>query len=130
MRIAGAAAAILLVTLAVPRLANRNGEGPISGVLRDSGSEAPFSIESRTLPGGGLSLSWPTFREADAYRVVVYGADLKERVWFEAGGATLLDLPADEKNALPEERPLLWRVVAFLGGDEIGRSEMRVLFDE
>jgi hypothetical protein len=69
---------------------------------------------------GSIVFRWRDLPNADSYRVQIFDTQLRKVTHFEARGDTLLRLPANETSEIP--RPALWRVQAYLEGDEIVHS--------
>lgn len=112
------------------------GAGLVTTVLRQQQGDPLRGIEtpgvpgvwspdpkSRVTPNAGLALAWTAAPGADRYVVVFVSADLEELDRIE--GITSLELILT-REALPRGlRPattVSWRVLAFRGADEIGRS--------
>jgi hypothetical protein len=75
------------------------------------------------LPNGALRLSWAPVADATAYTVVFLSADLSEVARIDALSSPHLVL--DPNALLPGLTPhtnVLWRVIAWHGADELGRS--------
>lgn len=121
-----AAAAVALLFIWAP--AGRDPEGP-SGVLRMSpaGSVADSSLEaiSEILADGTLLLRWTGWREADAYRIQVFDANLEEIAVFSVGADTTFILSPTQLPAA--EVPLVWRVQALRDNGELTHSHPTTL---
>ena len=119
--------AVVALVVIIPLLGRGPTDAPITGVLRDNGGGAAIRGETRVLDDGRVELTWTASEDADAYRVIVYGADLEELTRFEVENRTSFILYPDN---LPRSGPsptLLFRVLALRGGDEIARSGLQVL---
>jgi hypothetical protein len=75
---------------------------------------------------GALELKWSAAPGADAYRLVLYAADLSELAKLEPTSATSVTLRAGALPAgLPSGSRVVAEVVALRGGDPISRSKLR-----
>lgn len=117
-----AAVALVLVTVSLwPRTAGREGEITLR---QDGGSSTEFAIEHARGDGERIRVAWSAQPGADAYRLRFYSADLVEVSRLEAGPVREVSLARDSLGWVPQDpsRPLLVRVFALSGGDEIGAS--------
>jgi hypothetical protein len=129
-----AAALVIAIIGAWQLLENRGPAGPEKMLLRGekSGSSALAPLVAESAGGGAVTLSWTTLPEADAYEVTVLGSDLSELRTYPVGQGTSArcswTLPSDE-IALLHQGPggLFWSVRALRQGDEIARSDPRLL---
>ena len=121
------AATLVVVAAAATLLAPRGGReapnlrGPADGSL------APGAWDARpTAAAGGpgaLRLAWSPAAGATRYAVVFLAGDLREVARIDDVTATECMLAADTLPAgLASGQAVLWRVTAYEGADEIGRS--------
>lgn len=132
-----AAAALLVVAAAWSLLAPR-------GTGRDSGRDAP-NLRGPATPGapgtwdarpavraigpgpgtaGAVRLTWAPAPGATRYAVVFLAGDLGEIARVDTGTTTEFELAAPALPAgLASGQAVLWRVTAYQGADEIGRSD-------
>ena len=117
-----AAVALVLVAMSLwPRTTGRNGELTLR---QDGASPTAFAIDNARAEGDRIVVAWSAQPGAEAYRLRFYSADLAEVGRIEAGPAREVRLARDSLGFVPEDpsRPLLVRVFALGGGDEIGAS--------
>jgi hypothetical protein len=95
------------------------------GVVRGVGG-ATAAFDLRAAPGrDGLALTWPAVPDADAYRVVFYGADLAERARVDGLPEPRMTLRAGALPAgLGHGETALAEVTALRRGDAIATSRM------
>jgi len=84
-----------------------------------------LAVRSQLLSDRSVILSWDAFPGADAYQVILYGDDLRER--FRLDPAPALDLRLDSKNPETWRGTGYWRVEALGERAVIGRSPLRAL---
>lgn len=124
----GILAASLAAVLVIVSLVDFGGGGPDRIVPRGEGrlAQAELSLHSpRPLAGGGIRLSWQAAHSAEAYRILLYDADLNELSRLEAGRDTFLIVqPAEIRQVAGAESQILWQVSALHSGDEIIRSPL------
>lgn len=117
------AAAVILVAVT---LVDFGGETPDHRILRgdETTAEGGLSLNPpHLLDDDRVRLSWQAAEGADSYTVIFLGEELHELARLEAGGKTSLELQPSTIQALPGSgTPVLWRVSALSGGDEIARS--------
>lgn len=123
LAVAGVAALLLIVV----RLPDRPGRSPVSGVLRETGRKPGMSPTVEWTDAETARLSWHAFAGADAYRVVIYDADLAELYRTGETAGTSLTLALDEIPGASGGQTLFWRVVALEGGDESTASSLEIL---
>jgi hypothetical protein len=120
----GVAAAVILIV----RLTGMPEPGDGVSVLRERG------VASRAIPvllqpiheaDRTTVLRWKSAPDADAYQVILFGTDLREKARYSAAADTFLRIGPGQLDALPPS--LFWAVAALRGGDEIGRTEPRTL---
>jgi len=126
-RVPLAAAAILLVLLLVPQMRGRWSETPDSGQLRERAAGVAWQADAHALDNGSLELTWDAHPEADAYRVVLFGADLDELVRLQESAATSATFRPDDLPELSGQATVLWRVHALKGGDTVAATELQIL---
>jgi hypothetical protein len=117
-----AAVAVVLVAVSLwPRTTGRDGEITLR---QDGGASTEFAIEHARADGERILVAWSAQPDAEAYRLRFYSADLTEVGRLDAGPAREVSLPRDSLGWVPQDpsRPLLVRVFALSGGDEIGAS--------
>jgi hypothetical protein len=122
LRPALAVAATLVVAVGLWRGLAAVSARPAAGlVLRGEGEARPAPVvqPARALDGGRLALSWRRQPQADAYRVALHDADLRQ--------VAVLDAGADSTLAVTPGAARYWRVLALRGGAEIGRTELAPL---
>jgi hypothetical protein len=129
LRPALALAAVVALVVIVPLIGRGPGDAPITGVLRENGSAPALRGEVSVLSDGRVELTWDPVEEADAYRVVLYGADLEEAARFDVAGRSSLTVDPEGISPSGGSGTLLYRVLALRGGDEVARSELRVLLE-
>ena len=124
LRPALAAAGAVCVLLFAVNLLDLREHGGHRGVLRGGEQAAGLVLQQpQIMDDGRVKLSWRPVEAADTYRVILYGIDLNEQARLEAGPDTFLVFrPSDLPGLSGSGEPILWRVAAFRGGDEIGRS--------
>lgn len=119
MGLAGAAAAVLLIV----RLTGGPGAGDGAFVLRDRATTSravPVLLQPVRQADRAIVLRWASAPDADAYQVILFGTDLREKARYAAAD-TFLRVDREQLRALPPS--LFWAVAALRGGDEIGRTE-------
>jgi hypothetical protein len=117
-----AAVALVLVTVSLwPRTAGREGEITLR---QDGGTTTAFTIEGARANGERIVVAWSEQPGAEAYRLRFYSADLVEVGRLDVGPVREVSLARDSLGFVPQDplRPLLVRVFALSGGDEIGAS--------
>jgi hypothetical protein len=120
MGIVGVAAAVLLIV----RLTGTPGPGDGSPVLRERATASraiPVLLQPIHAADHAIVLHWKSAREADAYQVILFGTDLREKARYSAAADTFLRLAPERLSELPQS--LFWAVAALRGGDEIGRTQ-------
>lgn len=120
MGVVGVAAAVLLIV----RLTGAPGPGDGSSVLRERSATSraiPVLLQPIRQADQAIVLHWKSAPDADAYQVILFGDDLREKARYAAAADTFLRLAPERLSALPPS--LFWAVAALRGGDEIGRAE-------
>jgi len=120
MGLVGAAAAVLLIV----RLTGGPGPGDGTPVLRDraaSSRAVPVLLQPVRQADQAILLRWTSAPDADAYQVILFGTDLREKARYTAAADTFLRLDPERLSVLPAS--LFWAVAALRGGDEVGRTE-------
>jgi hypothetical protein len=107
-RFAAIAAGLVIVALAVARFMPPRTDHVI---LRGDAHSA-FTTETRVLSVNAINLSWSPVADADAYEVIVLGADLSEIVRLPAGSETSLTV---DPSTLPAAA-VRWQVSALREG--------------
>ncbi len=95
---------------------------PAAGLVLRGESEtppAPVALPPRALADGRLALAWRRQPGADAYRVALHDADLRQAAVIDAGGDTTV--------AVTPGASRYWRVLAFRDGAGIGSTELAPL---
>jgi hypothetical protein len=77
-------------------------------------------LPPRLLDGGGIELLWRHSAAAEAYRVLLFDAEMREIARRSTGAETLLVVPATEFHG--SAVPVFWQVEALSQGDKIGDS--------
>ena len=118
--VALAAAAVLLV----PRMKPHEGGEQLRGSTSGTGPRVELVQVDRDV--AGARLSWHAFAGADGYQVRFFTRDLREVARIAVGPDTVRTFDTTE---LPGDRgaPLVIRVVALAGGDELSSSVARPL---
>lgn len=117
-----ALAATLLVAVGLWRGLAATAVRPASGlILRGEGEARPAPViqSARSLADGRLALCWRRQPQADAYRVALHDADLRQ--------VSVVDAGPDSTLAVAPGAARFWRVLALRGGVEIGRTELAPL---
>lgn len=114
-----ALAAVLVLTLVVPRFLQVGDHPGADPVLRGDASSEVMTLRS-TAPGeGSWDLSWDAVQGADDYRVILLDEDLAEISRQRTGGATTW--------SSAKEGAVLWRVEALRSGEPVAVSQTRIL---
>lgn len=128
LRPAWAAVVVLLAVWGVREsgLIQRPGDRSIE--LRGESGRSPGGIETLDAvmaADGSMVVAWKAVPGADRYAIVVCDASLRETSRVEAGPELSGRLDSDLSGRASGSDPLFWGVVAYRGGDEIARSEIR-----
>lgn len=120
VRAALAAAAVVVVAVGIHELTGPNGTD--TPRLRSGASVEALAVEASRDPDGALRLRWEPQPQAQAYRLVLVGSDLRQRA--------SLDLPETGEASVdlsPYETPegLAFRLIVLGRGGEIGRTALR-----
>jgi len=130
LRIAAVAAAVVLILLGVQQTRSPHLPGTEESLLRGGGQfeRDAWEAQARLIPDAWI-FSWSPVRDADAYRLVLYDADVVEVTHFLATGSDsgLNVSPADLPASAGGSRVVFWRVIAFRRADEIARSRLQSL---
>jgi hypothetical protein len=116
----GVAAAVILIV----RLTGAPGPGDGGSVLRERAAASraiPVLLQPIRQADHAIVLHWRSAPEADAYQVILFGTDLREKARYAAAPDTFLRLAPERLSAMPQS--VFWAVAALRGGDEIGRTE-------
>jgi len=120
------AAAVVVVVAGGALLAYLAARAPDSD--RRLRGEAPaaeaLALEPPRTVADGIELSWSRFPAATGYRVHLYTRELDEIGSFDAGAETTLVFRAASLPGAAPGTPLLWRVAARHGRDELARSDV------
>jgi hypothetical protein len=114
VRFAAVAAGLVIVAFAIARFAPPRTDDI---VLRGAPHNA-LMVETRALSDNAIELKWTPVADADAYEVVVLGADLSEVVRLPAGSETSITV---DPSTLPAAA-VRWQVTALREGAVIAES--------
>lgn len=113
--------AAVILAFGILRLAPR--PQPEAPVLRGGASTQILLGTPQYLPDGSVTLSWPSHNEADRYELRFYSTALAELSRRDAGLDTMVTItPTNLPDVYQRGEPVLYRVVAIHGGDDLSTS--------
>jgi hypothetical protein len=121
----GLAATVVVLAGATWLALNRPGREPMMRGGPPVGAPGSWDAKPSVEPtaSGGVRLVWRSEPKATSYTVVFLSADLSELARVSARGDTSIVLePTARPATLPAGAQGLWRVEAYAGRDELGRS--------
>jgi hypothetical protein len=121
-----AAAAVILIIVLYPFTGGElRRPAPLRGLDSPGTGRGVLPVRPAVIEGGTATFRWTAVPDADSYQLQLFDTSLEEVARFGAGSNTTFQVQAGDIPAV--SGPLLWRVVAFRGGDEFARSRLSPL---